>query len=951
MKRAYFVCLFQFLTTAYLLSQSNPVPLTNPSARVVSPTIASQADPKAQARILDSYGKLPLSFEANHGQADGRVKFLSRTSGYSLFLTADEAVLTLLGTAKSPAPKGASHFAEHAASLKRCPDTNQKSFAGCEAAPLAKATAIKAAPMLEPPTESMTGGVLRMKLRNANPAAKITGTDELAGTSNYFIGNDRAKWRTNVPTYAKVKYEGIYSGIDLVYYGSQRQLEYDFIVAPGADPRRIAFDVRGAKRIRRDGHGDLVFKVGDDEIRWHKPVVYQEKNGARQLVAARYAITDTNHVGFGVAGYDVSRPLYIDPLIYSTFLGGSEVDAGYGIAVDSGGNAYVTGETHSANFSTMNPLQPANGGGGDVFIAKINPAGSALVYSTYLGGSGQEIGYGIAVDTAGSVYVTGGTSSTDFPTMSPLQPSFGGGEDGFVAKINPSGSALVYSTYLGGSGQEIGYGIAVDSTGNAYVSGYTTSTDFPTMNPLQPSYGGGYYDAFVAKINPAGSAFVYSTYLGGSQQDVGSGIAVDSAGNAYVTGNTQSADFPTTPGAFQTTCCGAFVTKLNPSGSALVYSTYLDNGGGSSIAVDSEGNAYISGTTDSTNFPTTPGAFQTTFGGGSYDTFVSKLNPSGSALIYSTYLGGGGYDLGYGIAVDSVGNAYVTGHTYSTNFPTTTGALKTVCTSDGCVDYGDAFVTRLNRTGSALFYSTYLGGGSFNSGYGIAVDSAGNTYVVGGTGSNDFPTKNPLQSGRAGLEDAFVSKFHLTAVTTTAFSSSPNPSPYGQAVTLTAVVSSSVGAPPDGETVTFKKGTTVLGTGTLSGGSASFTTSALPVGTNYIKAVYGGDSNFAASTSNTVSQVVNKATTATALASSQNPSNFGQSVTFTASVKPQFSGTVKGSVTFYDGATALKTVSVSGGVAKFTTSTLASGAHTITATYNGSANFTGSSASLTQTVN
>jgi len=797
----------------------------------------------------------------------------------------------------------------------------------------------------------MTGGVLRMKLRNANPAAKITGMDELAGTSNYFIGNDPAKWRTNVPTYAKVKYEGIYSGIDLVYYGNQRQLEYDFIVAPGADPRRIAFDVRGAKRIRRDAHGDLVLKVGEGEIRWHKPVVYQGKDGARQEIAARYALIDTNRVGFIVAKYDANKPLYIDPLIYSTFLGGSQVDAGYGIAVDSGGNAYITGETHSTNFPTMNPLQPAYGGSGDAFVTKINPAGSALVYSTYLGGSGQEIGYGIAVDSVGNAYVTGYTTSSDFPAMNPLQPANGGSGDAFVAKINPAGSALVYSTYLGGSQVEQGHGIAVDSAGNAYVTGYTSSTDFPTMNPLQPSYGGDYYDAFVAKINPVGSAFVYSTYLGGSQQDNGSGIAVDSAGNAYVTGGTNSTNFPTTPGAFQTICCGAFVTKLNPSGSALVYSTYLDNGGGSSIAVDSAGNAYVSGATDSTNFPITPGAFQTTYGGGSYDAFVSKLNPSGSALIYSTYIGGSGYDLGYGIAVDSVGNAYVTGHTYATNFPTTPGALKTVCTSDGCVDYGDAFVTRLNPTGSALFYSTYLGGGNFDSGYGIAVDSAGNAYVTGGTDSNDFPTKNPLLASKNLLEDAFVSKFHLTATTTTALLSSPNPSTYGQAVTFTAVVSSSVGAPPDGEAVTFMKGTTLLGTGTLSGGSASFMTSTLPVGSSSIKAVYGGDSNFNGSTSKVVKQVVSKATTTTALTSSLNPSNFGQAVTFTASVTPQFGGTVKGSVTFYDGTTALKTVGLSGGGAKFTTSTLTSGSHSITATYNGSTSFDGSSASVTQTVN
>jgi hypothetical protein len=321
-----------------------------------------------------------------------------------------------------------------------------------------------------------------MKLRNANPAAKVTGSDELAGTSNYFIGNDPTKWRTNVPTYAKVKYEGIYSGIDLVYYGNQRQLEYDFIVAPGADPHRIAFDVSGAKRIRQDAHGDLVLNVGEGEIRWHKPVVYQEKDGTRQEIAARYSITDTNRVGFELAKYDAGRPLYIDPVIYSTYLGGSGNDGGNGIAVDSAGNAYVTGGAGSPDFPvTAGALQTVCNGCpsyGDVFVTKMNPSGSALVYSTFLGGSGIDQGSGIAVDGEGNAYVTGLTYSTDFPTMNPLQAVNHGTVNAFVFKLNPAGSALVYSTYLGGSGSDQASGIAVDSAGNAFVTGGTSSADF-----------------------------------------------------------------------------------------------------------------------------------------------------------------------------------------------------------------------------------------------------------------------------------------------------------------------------------------------------------------------------------------------------------------------------------------------------------------------------------------
>jgi hypothetical protein len=954
MKRAYLICLFQCLATTFLLSQSNPAPLLNQSVKVVPPVGTSQADPKAQAMILDSYGKLPLRFEANHGQVDGQVKFLSRTSAYSLFLTADEAVLALRGSAaKKAAPKGASGFGGAAVSLKRYPDTNPNLMNPNPATP-----------------QSMTGGVLRMKLRHANPAAKVTGTDELAGTSNYFIGNDPTKWRTNVPTFAKVKYEGIYSGIDLVYYGNQRQLEYDFIVAAGADPGLIAFDVRGAKRIRRDAHGDLVLRMetSEDEIRWHAPVVYQEKDGVRQLVAARYAITDGNRVRFELARYDRSRSLYIDPLIYSTYLGGSKGDFGTSIAVDSAGNAYVTGATASTDFPTMNPLQPANDGAlyntQDVFVAKINPAGSALMYSTYLGGDEDDTGFGITVDSGGNAYITGYTFSFDFPTTPGAFQTVCNGPcyqeaDAFVTKINPEGSALVYSTYLGGVGHDIGYHIAVDSVGDAYVVGFTLSTDFPTRNPLQPANGGG-YDVFVSKINPAGSALVYSTYLGGSGDDGGYGIAVDSADNAYLTGSTLSTDFPT-KNPLQAAYGGisdAFVAKINAAGSALVYSTYLggaaaDSGNG--IALDGAGNAYVTGLTESTNFPSTPGAFQTTCGGGDQacrygDAFVTKINAAGSALVYSTFLGGNSEDDGRSIALDSAGNAYVTGDTSSGNFPIR-----------GDLQKGnrrrDAFVSKLNPTGSALVYSIFLGGSSDDYGVGIAVDSADNAYVTGWSYSTDFPiTTGAFQTVCNGgsnclYGDAIVAKIFIPAVTTTTLSSSLNPSSYGQAVTFTAVVTSGLGAPPDGETVTFRKGTTVLGTGTLSGGSASLTTSALPVGTDYIKAVYGGDSSYGGSTSNTVSQVANKATTTTTLASSRNPSNVGQSVTFTASVTPQFSGTVKGTVTFYDGATALKTVALSGGVAKFTTSTLASGSHNITATYNGSTSFIASSASLTQTVN
>jgi hypothetical protein len=877
MKRANFVWAIQLFATTlllsvFLLSQSKPFAVANSSAGVVS-AMSTPADAKTQGNILDSYGRLPLSFEVNHGQSDARVKFLSRTGGYSLFLTADEAVLTF-GEKKS-SPQGLKP-----ASLTGLSAPFPKSAPGAilQQAGMGRASSLQ---KKERTQRQIAGGVLRMKVRGANPAAQVTGLDEMAGTSNYFIGNDPAKWRTHVPTYAKVKYEGIYSGIDLVYYGNQRQLEYDFIVAPGADPRRIAMDVRGAKRIRRDGKGDLVFKVGGGQIRWHKPVAYQEKDGTRQLVAASYAITNTNRVAFEVAKYDAHRTLYIDPLIYSTYLGGSGDDRGSGIAVDGAGNAYVTGITDSTDFPTNNPFQPF-GGGSDVFVTKINPSGTALVYSTYLGGSAQDGGSGVALDSEGNAYVTGFTQSLDFPvTPGAFQMTLNGSESAFVTEINATGSALVYSTYLGGTSPAYANGIAVDSSGSTYVVG-DGGSGFPVTTGAFQTGPSNYLSPFVSKLNSAGSALVYSTFVDGGAyyntigNENGAGIAVDNSGNAYIVGSTESPSFPVTPGAFQTVCNGighyyqcvdAFVTKLNANGSGLVYSTFLGGEGGSrgnhgvAIAVDSSGNAYVTGQTASWTFPLTPGAFQTAYHSHG-DAFVTKFNSTGSALIYSTYLGGGGYDQGQSIAVDGSGNAYVTGVTNSPQFPTTPGSVQPACAlrNNECEN---AFVTEVDPTGTALVYSTFLGGKYFDLGLGLALDSANNVYVTGVAGSANFPvTSGAFQTTSGGKQDAFVSKIYMPPVTATltTLSSSPNPSNYGEAVTFTAVVTSSVGAPPDGEAVTFRIGPKKLGMGLLSGGSATFTTSTLKAGFNRITATYLGDSNFGGSRSNTVVQFVEKGT-------------------------------------------------------------------------------------------
>jgi hypothetical protein len=692
------------------------------STRILDPGSA------AQSRVLQSYGKLPLSFEVNQGQTDPRVKFLSRGPDYTLFLTGDEAVLSL-------------HPGE----------ANQES---------------QTLSLGPEPRNTITS--LRMQVLGANPKASVSGVDELPGKSNYFIGNNPQEWRTNIATYAKVRYHGVYPGVDLVYYGNQQQLEYDFVVAPGGDPSSICLKLQGAEKPRIDKNGDLLLGAA----RFQRPLVYQETDGRRTTVRGDYRMMAANTVSFIVAEYDRSKPLVIDPVLsYSTYLGGIQGDGGASIAVDSSGNAYITGSTSSANFPTANALQPALAGEFNAFVTKLNASGSALVYSTYLGGSSDDGGTGIAIDSSGNAYITGSTSSANFPTANALQPALAGEFNAFITKLNASGSALVYSTYLGGSFSDQGNGIAVDSLGNAYVTGLTSSTNFPTANALQPALAGD-VNAFVTKVNASGSALVYSTYLGGNQADSARGIAVDSSGNAYVTGLASSPDFPTVAPFQPSLACAfgnVFVSKFNASGSALIYSTYLGGSGGedegdfgTGIAVDGSGNAYLTGFVSSTNFPTM-NAFQPSLGGASGNAFVSKFNASGTALVYSTYLGGSGTEVsgdeGLGIAVDDSGNAYVVGWTSSTNFPTANAVQPA---------YGggsfDAFVTEFNSTGSALIYSTFLGGSNYDAADGIAVDSSGNAYVTGETESTNFPTANAFQpTYGGGAEDAFITK--IAAVT------------------------------------------------------------------------------------------------------------------------------------------------------------------------------------------
>ena len=756
------------------------------SPKPQSPTPDLGVGSAAQARLVQSYGKLPLSFEINQGQTDSTVKFLSRGTGYSLFFTGNEAVLALHksnSNGKKQMGKGKSEFQQ---SPFDAPSSLLQRPAGFQ---------FPVSNFQTPATDSgprTTDAVLRMKLAGANPRAKVSGLEELPGKSNYFIGNDPKKWRTDVPNYAKVKYANVYPGVDLVYYGNQGRLEYDFVVAPGADPRAITLELETnqskikSQKSKIDKNGDLVVGTDGGEVIFHKPVVYQPAtyneprttNGdGRHLVEGRYVLRGDNRIAFQLAHYDRRRPVIIDPVLaYSTYLGGSNEDWGSAIALDAAGNAYVAGSTHSSDFPTAPGASRRPCVGTYLpefaFVSKLNAAGT-LVYSTYLGGCSyyyqgefyvpDSYGQGLTVDASGNAYVTGTTQYSGFPTTRGAFQTANRGEwNAFVSKLTAAGSGLPYSTYLGGSGrQDGGNAIAVDSSGNAYVTGQASSYDFPvTPGAFQTTCGSGRAPGindciqgnnFVSKLNSAGSALTYSTFLSGSGADWGSGIAVDASGNAYVTG-AASADFPTTPGAFQDPSNqGSFVTKLNAAGSTLVYST--SSIGGSAIALDSAGDTYITGSAYSSDFPTTPSAFQTTWGGGS-DAFVSKLNATGAALLYSTYLGGTGGDGGSGIAVDTAGNAYVTGSTSSSDFPITPDAFQTTYGGNG-----NAFISKLNAAGSALLYSTYLGGSDSDGGSSIAVDASGNAWVTGGTGS-DFPTTpGAFQTTFAGLGDAFISKF------------------------------------------------------------------------------------------------------------------------------------------------------------------------------------------------
>lgn len=904
--------------------------LALPSRSLAAPpdTRSAPSERNNRAALVETYGRERLSFAANQGQFDSRVQFVSQGLGYTLLLSPGEAEIALQKT------------------------------------------------------------VVRMKLEGANADSSASGLEEAPGKANYFLGNDPTKWKTDVSTFSKVRFSAVYPGVDLIYYGNQRQLEYDFLIAPGADPRSIALAIDGAKSIGIDRTGDVVLRFRDGEIRMRKPVAYQTSaGGSRTPVDARFVLSARHHVRFKLGPYDPERPLVIDPVVtFSTYLGGAldfannpaETD-GLSIALDPSGNIYVAGSTNAVQgFPVVNAQQTTppvkdyittcpGGFTGNAFVAKLSAAGSPE-YITYLGGTRCNQGVALAADTLGNASVTGWTESSDFPIVACSfqcsKPSAGVAQAAFQTKFD-SGGHIVYSTYIA-SGRP--GAVATDGAGNTYLTGDTDATFSATTTAGAYRASCAANDTYVVKLSPTG-AVSFASCLGSNTD--GTGIAVDSQGNLYISGDvTAPTDFSIVNG-FQANVAGGvdgFLAKLNASGSGLLYSTFFGGSGEedvTGVAADAAGNAYIVGNTGSSNLPTTSSSFKSSCvpaASGTCTGFVARLNTMaiGAASVpFATYLGGSsGDDAAQGVAVDSLGNGYVTGYTASSDFPT----VNAIYGCPGCASLSESmFVTEFSPAGSILF-STFLGGSTTDNdeAFSIALDSSGNVYLTGTAGSQYLPPippsapsppppipacMNPIQSALVGAFDAFVVKLSPTAgtqSTTTTLISSADPSAFGQLVDFTATVDPVVctSGNPTGS-VTFLDGTTVLGSQTLANNTASFSTSGLTVGAHNITASYAGNGGLAPSTSAPLNQVVNQSSTQTILTGAPDPAAVGQSVTLTATVSalPPGSGTPTGTVNFFDGAALLGPGSLTGGVASLAVATLSVGGHSITASYSGDANF------------
>jgi hypothetical protein len=697
------------------------------------------AQPLARSKPVaapdDRFGRLPLLFEQQGAEADGA--FFCHSPGFGLVLRPTEVRV----------------------GFSSAPSTN------CRGRGSPADSAIPEAPLTS----------VRIGLKGASPAAKARGQDPSSTQVNYLVGNDPGQWQVGVPTFGRVRFEAVYPGIDVVYYGTQRQLEYDFVVQPGTCADAICLEFEGGGALRVDADGDLMLDAGGRAVRFKKPVAYQEKDGQRREVPSWYRLDDAvpGRVRFGLGDHDAGLPLVIDPVLaYGTYLGGTGFDRAWSVVVDAAGCAYVAGETYSRDLPVTNAFAPAFSGTvigsvapRDAFVAKLGPGGTNLLFATYLGGLGDDVAFDLALDREGNIWLTGATYSSNFPTtLDALQPGlhptvwYGSEYDAFVTRLGAGGSNLLYSTFLGGSGNDNGLSLAVDPDGQVVVAGFTTYPDFPTVGPVS-AYSGGGSDAFVAKLTADGRSLIYSVFLGGVGPDHAENLAVDPAGQPVVVGWTYSSDFPVT-NALQPQYLGdgaeGFITKLSADGQSRLFSTFLGGSGDDfiyGVALDTATNVYVTGSTTSTNFPTLSGLSATNSGGS--DVFVAKLDAGGTHLIYSTYVGGDTSDEAWGIAVDGSNTAWVAGHTLSTNFPT----AQPLQAASGGAD--DGFLFALDPSGTVLGFSTYLGGGFSDEPLALTLDAAGSAYVVGISYSTNFFPAGSLpafQSAPAGLGDAFVLK-------------------------------------------------------------------------------------------------------------------------------------------------------------------------------------------------
>ncbi len=721
-----------------------------------------KATHKPEAAQKDDSGQTsesPVYFEQNLGQFDEKVRFRANGPGYSLYLTADTAVYVI--SEKTPAP----------ADPKSKTEKSQEGLPGLRNQDL--------------PERSTKAVAIFMKIVGADENALMEGTQMQSHKVNYFKGNDPDRWQKDVPNFGRVRYENIYEGIDLEFYGKETgEIEHDFIVKPNADYRQVELQFEGAENLEIDSNGNLLIDTGIGQIKQSAPFSFQNTDSLKNEVESGYKLSDGNRVKFEVGDYDKTKELVIDPVLnnlaYSTFLGGNYSDYGLDIEVDHLGNTYIAGKTRSPSFpTTPGTFDTSINGDADAFVTKLSANGNKLIYSTLLGSGSDDSADSFEIDPSGNVYLAGTTkggvhTGVGFPTtVGSFDTIYNGGfTDAFVTKINPQGNGLVYSTFVGGASEDYAAAIDIDIFGVAFVCGKTLGNDYPTTSGAFDTSYNGSGDGVMTVINSTGTNLNYSTFIGGTHVDSCSGIAIDSADNVYLTGTTQSIDFPTTAGAFDTTLGGdadGFVWKLNVGNNNLGYSTFIGGSGldfNVTLTIDSQDKAYVTGITDSSDFPTTHNCYNTTINGGD-DVFITKLGLDGTYLEYSTYLGGDFNEIPSGIKVDSSFNAFVYGRTESAAFPITTNAFDPVLDGES-----DGFITKLSSDGRFLQYSTFFGSGEsslYEGASALTLDSSENVYVTGSTEYSDIqllPTTNgAYQTQMNSLRDAYVTKFGNFAIT------------------------------------------------------------------------------------------------------------------------------------------------------------------------------------------